>query len=50
MRAKNLNNHDFIDASSVFKEVNVCPFIDPHHYSPEGNKIIADFITKKMIT
>jgi len=50
MRAKNLNNHDFIDASSVFKEVNFCPFIDSHHYSPEGNKMIADFITKKMIT
>ncbi|MDD5436731.1 MAG: SGNH/GDSL hydrolase family protein, partial [Candidatus Omnitrophica bacterium] len=35
---------DFLDLSKVFKNAEVCPFIDSHHYSSYGNKLIAEAI------
>tara|TARA_B100000686_G_C16663183_1_gene902127 strand:+ start:41 stop:1243 length:1203 start_codon:yes stop_codon:yes gene_type:complete len=48
MKSKNINNKDFLDASSVFQNPEECPFIDSHHYSPYGNQKIAKLIANKL--
>ena len=48
MKSKNINNKDFLDASSVFLNPEECPFIDSHHYSPYGNQKIAKLIANKL--
>ena len=41
---------DFIDLSTVFKDVVHCPYVDSHHYSPYGNRLIAEVISKYIIS
>jgi len=44
MRDNLVSRDDFADLSGVFKDTEYCPFIDSHHYSPYGNRLIAEGI------
>ncbi|MBI5018964.1 SGNH/GDSL hydrolase family protein [Candidatus Gottesmanbacteria bacterium] len=40
---------DFVDASGVFSNVDQPVYLDFAHISPEGNKMIAEYITPRII-
>ena len=40
---------DFIDLSTVFEHATDYPYVDSHHYSPYGNRLIAEAIAGYLI-
>lgn len=49
IRDKASSKDDFIDLSTVFQGAVHCPYVDSHHYSPYGNRLIAETIAEYII-
>ena len=44
MIRQNTQKSDFLNLSGLFEHIKKCPFVDSHHYSPYGNRLIAESI------
>jgi hypothetical protein len=42
VRDRSSGTEGFIDLSRLFESVTECPFVDSHHYSPYGNRLVAE--------
>ena len=44
MIRQNTQKSDFLNLAGLFEHIKKCPFVDSHHYSPYGNRLIAESI------